>query len=84
MYPRRYCLGLIEAWACLTGDFRAMSYPRRYCLGLIEAAVECTALLVRLCRIRGVIASASLKRSQHIPIDRVDAEVSEALSPRPH
>ena len=37
-YPRRYCLGLIEAGRPLlpAGSFRP-AYPRRYCLGLIEA-----------------------------------------------
>ena len=36
-YPRRYCLGLIEAGACPMICARRSSYPRRYCLGLIEA-----------------------------------------------
>ena len=38
LYPRRYCLGLIEAIRGITcpGD-PLRPYPRRYCLGLIEA-----------------------------------------------
>ena len=37
-YPRRYCLGLIEARVPARAGRRAALYPRRYCLGLIEAA----------------------------------------------
>ena len=37
-YPRRYCLGLIEAMARKRRGCNSGKYPRRYCLGLIEAA----------------------------------------------
>ena len=37
MYPRRYCLGLIEALQSGRRWRVRDWYPRRYCLGLIEA-----------------------------------------------
>ena len=42
----------------------AGQYPRRYCLGLIEAAVMSVMAAFGILSIRGVIASASLKRPQ--------------------
>ena len=62
-YPRRYCLGLIEAGACRRSASRLWSYPRRYCLGLIEAGTGPGKAKPGLGGIRGVIASASLKRA---------------------
>ena len=61
-YPRRYCLGLIEARLGGARGSSAEWYPRRYCLGLIEARTGALRLMHPVLRIRGVIASASLKR----------------------
>ena len=83
-------------------------YPRRYCLGLIEAGLFESRFPQRLICIRGVIASASLKRvskgsmpllgrgyPRRYCLGLIEAvgealgvrwrwSVSEALSPRPH
>ena len=62
-YPRRYRLGLIEASGnSVNTPLPHTKYPRRYRLGLIEAALKISAPASRPANIRGVIASASLKR----------------------
>ena len=60
-YPRRYCLGLIEA-----SQVPSVSIPRSSCIrGVIASAslkpVPGKGVLRKVPRIRGVIASASLK-----------------------
>ena len=62
-YPRRYCLGLIEAHSEDASKKPIYLYPRRYCLGLIEALIQISQHGTAVLGIRGVIASASLKRS---------------------
>ena len=83
-YPRRYCLGLIEAFEHpgTTGEVR-QGYPRRYCLGLIEASRATffsNALFSyprRYCL--GLIEAGAQAAEQ------LDSTfVSEALLPRPH
>ena len=61
VYPRLYCLGLIEAIIFLMSAGDPKTYPRLYCLGLIEARNRKTARRPAKACIRGFIASASLK-----------------------
>ena len=84
-YPRRYRLGLIEANRASSGGAHgAPRYPRRYRLGLIEARSRSARRNGLPPGIRGVIASASLKRSSGVDAGASGGMVSEALSPRPH
>ena len=59
-------------------------YPRRYCLGLIEATARDGYGTSECARIRGVIASASLKPGGFFVGFTGRTVVSEALLPRPH
>ena len=61
-YPRRTRLGLIEAYFVWGVTVRQGWYPRRTRLGLIEAITLYSPLNPSTTCIRGVRASASLKR----------------------
>ena len=76
-YPRRLCLGLIEARRSAVWDRSSSAYPRRLCLGLIEAYGLLPFCLRSIGHIRGVYASASLKH-----IFKPAAQSSFAIYPR--
>ena len=61
-YPRCKSLGLIEAMSALIFEISSIAYPRCKSLGLIEADYPGSQENPRSRHIRGVKASASLKR----------------------
>ena len=61
--PRLDCLGLIEAHVAHSCKLSARWIPRLDCLGLIEAHGVRKTLVNSAGRFRGLIASASLKRT---------------------